>query len=240
VQRLATVGLLLFVALLCGCSVESGAIDRAEAVSEDQVTESDYAERPFANWIAHRFRDVPRQHEDFTCGAASLAIISQSYYGKPVKEAEFIAAIQKTYSKEEWKKKLFDGFSLLDMKHAAEKLGFAAEGLKLTVDQLRQLKGPVVLHLDKGIIKHFTVFKGVQGDRAYIADPILGNSRVPLYRFNREWTGYALAIWLEGRDLPKVNRLAVSAGDVPVEWEAARDALYHYEQPSGAFSPFNQ
>jgi uncharacterized protein len=166
-----------------------------------------------------------------------LSIIAQHYYGKPVLEPQFTEAIRSNYTAEEWKDKIKNGLSLLDMKRAAEKFGFSAEGLKLTVDQLRQLNGPVVIHLDKGFIQHFAVFKGIEGDRVYLADPIFGNSRVPLYRFLHDWTGYALAIWIEGQDLPADNKLAVSPRSIPNEWEAARDALY--ARPlTGAFSPF--
>jgi predicted double-glycine peptidase len=196
-------------------------------------------DRPFANWQAQRFHNTSKQRTDFTCGAASLSIIAQHYYGKAISEPQFTLAIRKTYTDEEWKDKIKNGLSLLDMKRAAEKFGFAVEGLKLTLDQLRQLNGPVVIHLDKGFIQHFAVFKGIQGDRVYLADPISGNSRVPLYRFLHEWTGYALAIWIEGQDLPTKNELAVSPRDTPNEWEAARDALYARPLTS-AFSPFAQ
>jgi uncharacterized protein len=200
---------------------------------------ADELDRPFANWQAQRFHNATKQRTDFTCGAASLSMIAEHYYGKPIAERQITQAIRKTYSAEEWKDKVKNGLSLLDMKRAAENFGFAAEGLKLTLDQLRQLKGPVVVHLDKGFIQHFAVFRGVQGDTAYLADPITGNSRVPLYRFLHEWTGYALAIWVEGQDLPAKNELAPSPRDIPNEWEAARDALYATPL-TNAFSPFAQ
>lgn len=196
-------------------------------------------DRPFANWQALRFHHAFKQRTDFTCGAASLSIIAQHYYGKTIAEPQFTVAIRKTYTDEEWKDKIKNGLSLLDMKRAAEKFGFSAEGLKLTLDQLRQLNGPIVIHLDKGFIQHFAVFKGIQGDRVYLADPISGNSRVPLYRFLHEWTGYALAIWIEGQKLPAKNELAVSAHDIPSEWEAARNALYA-SPLTNAFSPLAQ
>jgi len=197
---------------------------------------ADQFDRPFANWQAQRFHNATKQRTDFTCGAASLSMIAQHYYGKSVLEPQFTDSIRKTYSVEQWKEKIKNGLSLLDMKRAAEKFGFSAEGLRLTIDQLRQLNGPVVVHLDKGFIQHFAVFKGIQGNRVYLADPILGNSRVPMYRFLHDWTGYALAIWVEGQDLPAKNQLAVSPSDKPIEWEAARDALY--SRPlTNAFSP---
>jgi predicted double-glycine peptidase len=152
-------------------------------------------DRPFRNWEAQKFENVQRQRTDFTCGAASLSIIAKYYYGKPIKEVAFTAAIRRTYSKDGWKEVEKNGLSMLDLKRAAEAFGFSAEGLKLNLAELRELKGPVVVHLDKGYIKHFSVFKGIRGDRVYLADPISGNSRVPLYQFMAEWTRYTLAIW---------------------------------------------
>jgi predicted double-glycine peptidase len=187
---------------------------------------ADDLDRPFENWQAHRFRGVQKQRTDFTCGAASLSIISQNYWGKQIAEPQFTAAIREMYSKEEWKEKEKNGLSLLDMKKAAEKMGLKAEGLKLTPKQLFALKGPVVIHFDKGFIQHFSVYKGIKGDRVYIADPITGNSRLPLYRFLNEWTRYALAIWPEGQPLPAKNNLAISPEEGPNELEALRGVLY--------------
>jgi len=189
-------------------------------------------DRPFQNWQANKFENVQRQRTDFTCGASTLSIIATYYYRKPIKEAEVTATIRQTYSKEDWADVEKNGLSMLDLKRAAGAFGFAAEGLKLTFAQLRELNGPVVVHLDKGFIKHFSVLKGISGDRAYLADPISGNSRVPLYRFLDEWTGYALAIWIENQGLPAFNRLAVSPRDVPSQLEAARAALYPVSKAS--------
>ncbi len=213
-------------ALMLGMLVLSAGIGR-----------SDELDRKFHNWQARRFHDIERQRTDFTCGAASLSIIAQQYWGKPIKEPQFTDAIHKSHTDEEWKDIQKNGLSMLDLKRAAAKFGLAAEGLKMTIAQLRKVKGPILIHLDKGFIQHFSVFKGFQGDRAYLADPISGNSRVPIYRFEQEWTGYALAVWVEGEKLPAVNKLAPNPSDLPGEITAARGALY--AKPDLTFYPFN-
>ena len=213
-------------ALMLGMLVLSAGIGR-----------SDELDRKFHNWQARRFHDIERQRTDFTCGAASLSIISQQYWGKPIKEPQFTDAIHKSHTDEEWKDIQKNGLSMLDLKRAAAKFGLAAEGLKMTIAQLRKVKGPILIHLDKGFIQHFSVFKGFQGDRAYLADPISGNSRVPIYRFEQEWTGYALAVWVEGEKLPAVNKLAPNPSDLPGEMTAYRGALYSH--PDVTFYPFN-
>src|SRR5262252_9472685 len=91
-------------------------------------TRADELDRPFANWQAQRFHNATKQRTDSTCGAASLSMIAAHYYGKPIAERQFTEAIRKTYSPEEWKDKVKNGLSLLDMKRAAESFGFSAEG----------------------------------------------------------------------------------------------------------------
>ena len=151
---------------------------------------------PFQTWQALRFASVVRQQTDFTCGAASLSTISEHYFKRPITEAQFTQTMHARYTDEVWREKEKDGLSLLDMKLAAEKLGFKAEGVKMTIDDALDLQGPIIIHLDKGYVKHFSVLRGIRGDRAYLSDPVIGNVRIPLYRLAEQWTGYALAIWV--------------------------------------------
>lgn len=59
---------------------------------------------------------------------------------------------------------------------------------------MRQLKGPVLIYFVRHGYKHFALFKGIRGDRVYLADPARGNIRLSLYRFESEWTGYIQSI----------------------------------------------
>lgn len=187
----------------------------------------DPLDRRVQTWHDNKFHDVTRQLTDFTCGSAALSTVSEYYYGKPISESEFTTAMRVTYSKEEWKDKEKNGLSMLDMKRAAEHFGFAAEGLKMTLQQLTELNGPVIILLQRGDYLHFVVFRGFVGDRAFVANPILGNLRMPLYRFTDQWTGYALAVWIEGKDLPVKNALAVDPNDRAHErGDVGREALY--------------
>jgi predicted double-glycine peptidase len=186
---------------------------------------------PFKSWQDLHYTGVVRQQTDFTCGAASLSTISQHYLGRPIPEVQFTKTMRARYSEEAWREKEKDGLSLLDMKLAAEKLGFAAEGVKMTMDDARDLRGPIIIHLDKGYVKHFTVLRGIRGDRAYLSDPVIGNVRVPLYRLAHQWTGYALAVWVDGQALPVDHRLMIKAADLTNEKPAARRFLYTLQPP---------
>ncbi|MFO1127918.1 MAG: C39 family peptidase [Rhodospirillales bacterium] len=186
---------------------------------------------PFRSWQDLHYAGIVRQQTDFTCGAASLSTLSEYYLGRSVAEAQFTKTMRQRYSKEAWREKEKDGLSLLDMKLAAEDLGFAAEGVKMTMDDLGDLQGPIILHLDKGYVQHFTVLRGIRGDRAYLSDPILGNVRMPLFRLADQWTGYALAVWIDGEALPVDHRLLINAADLTHENAAARRFLYTLQPP---------
>jgi predicted double-glycine peptidase len=201
------------------------------ATGELKMAAGRVSDAPFRNWQNRHFAAVVRQQTDFTCGAASLSTISEHYFGRPISEKQFTNAMRKRYSDETWREKEIEGLSLLDMKLAAESLGFKAEGVKMSIDDAVNLSGPIIVHLDKGYVKHFSVLQGVRGDRAFLADPIIGHVRVPLYRFRKQWTGYALAVWVDGADLPVDHRLTIKAADLTNEKLAARRSLYTQPPP---------
>lgn len=168
---------------------------------------------PFQTWQDRRFANVVRQETDFTCGAAALAILSQYYFGRPIAEADFTGAIKTRYSAADWTQREGEGLSLADLKAGAEHFGLKAQGVKLTLDALPNLRGPVIVHLDKSDFKHFAVLRGFDGERVHLADPIGGNVRMPLFRFARQWTGYALLVWTPDQPLPTDYALQLAEKD---------------------------
>ena len=49
------------------------------------------------------------------------------------------------------------------------------------------LTEPVIVFIEPRGYKHFAVLRGVQGDRAYLADPSRRNMRQPMYAFLHDW-----------------------------------------------------
>jgi predicted double-glycine peptidase len=49
------------------------------------------------------------------------------------------------------------------------------------------LDGPVMVFVEHRGYKHFAVLRGIRGDRVYLADPSLGNVRMPFYAFLDRW-----------------------------------------------------
>lgn len=147
-----------------------------------------------SNWKELRDRDVVKQKHDYSCGSGALATLMGIGFGDKVTEAEVIDLILDGKSEAEVKDIEENGYSLLDLKQVAEKMGYTTAMYKLRLAHLRQLKGPVLIYIVHHDLKHFAVFKRIRGDRVYLADPARGNVRMSIYRFEEEWPGYILAI----------------------------------------------
>lgn len=174
-----------------------------------------------------RMLGIQRQTRDYSCGAASLAILLQQYFGDSYTEKELLYDIAYRLSDEEMHDRIRTGFSMLDLKRAAERLGYEAEGVVLPKDAVDKLPGPVIILLRREKINHFVVLKGAIAGRAFLADPVRGHVRVPLHDFFQEWHGEALILGREGFGLPVRHPLAITAASGGgLEREAVR-ALQH-------------
>jgi uncharacterized protein len=156
--------------------------------------EEGYASRHVANWKELRDKNVVKQRFDYSCGSGALATLMQIGFGDQVSESKIIELILAHKSPEEKQDIEKNGYSLLDLKRAAEQMGYVTAVYKLQLAHLRQMQGPVLIYIEHHGLKHFAVFKGIKGDRVYLADPARGNTRMSIYRFEPEWPGYILAI----------------------------------------------
>ena len=146
------------------------------------------------SWKYLRNEHVVLQQLDYSCGAGALATLMRYYFGDPVSEEEILSSILEPMSQQEVLDREENGLSLLDLKRCAEGRKYQAVGVKLNYIALKQLKGPVLIHLQRQDYKHFAVLRGVWGDRVYLADPSRGNIRMSVLRFVREWSGAALVL----------------------------------------------
>lgn len=139
-----------------------------------------------------KFKNVVRQQTDFSCGAAALATIISYFYDDPhISETEIIEWIIKNGEMEKIKER---GFSLLDLKQYAQDKGYKADGYKVKAEQLSLIKIPTIVLLDMNGYSHFVVLKGVSGGKVYIADPSLGNKRIPFADFCDAWNGIVFVV----------------------------------------------
>jgi hypothetical protein len=133
-----------------------------------------------------RYKNVIPQKYDLSCGAASLATILNFFYNHHVEEVDIIKHLLEHGDAQEIRAK---GFSLLDLKTYALQQGFLADGYKVDLTKVRQLKIPVIILFKSGSYSHFVVLKGIMHGNAYIADPAYGNRSMPIETFKENWNG---------------------------------------------------
>ncbi|MBA3612748.1 MAG: C39 family peptidase [Nitrospirales bacterium] len=148
-----------------------------------------------------RDQAVVKQELDYSCGSAALATLLRYYFGDQTSEEELLHILKTQYpQEEEWLKKQASGFSLLDLKQVALQKGYQAAGFRFSLEQVKQLKAPVIVHLEPMGYKHFAVLRGIVNDRAFVADPARGNLRLSLERFRSEWTGVVFVLGKPGEE----------------------------------------
>jgi len=166
-----------------------------------------------------RFQYVVPQQLDFSCGAAALATLFQYYYDDPVAEADIIGEM---LSRGDADRIRSEGFSLLDMKRFAQDRGYETKGFRLEAGVLDRLAIPTVALVNTRGYAHFVVLKGARDGDVYLADPALGQRRVPVGEFEQEWTGVVLFVAKKRLD-DAVAPLEVLALNRPSPVEAVRD-----------------
>lgn len=144
-----------------------------------------------------RFVDLVEQKTDFSCGAAALATILEKAYNAPLDEQHVIQGMLAYADAEQVRQQ---GFSMLDMKRYVESMGMRARGYRIQIDQLEQLKIPVIVLMDIRGYKHFVVLQRTQGNWVYIGDPALGHKRYTRDDFTKGWNGIVFAVIGQGYD----------------------------------------
>lgn len=222
--RRAALGTLSLVVLLFGaCAAPPHAPQHNNTA---QLTGWLRTERPVRTWKACRDRNVVLQRFDYSCGAGALATLMRYYFDDPVSEEEILLDILGSLTPAQVRDREENGLSLLDLKRSAERRGYQAAGVGLNYKSLKQLQGPVLIHMERENYKHFAVFKGIRGDRVELADPSRGNVRLPVSRFARQWSGVALVLGKKGFGLPRSYPLAPDDGEsVRLEMQTARRSL---------------
>jgi predicted double-glycine peptidase len=136
---------------------------------------------------ALRDAGVVKQRYDYSCGSASLATLLTYGLNDPVDENALLRAILDPLSPDELTALQKKGLSLFDLQKLAQQRGHKAQGFRVHQSQLVMLSRPVIVFIKPHGYEHFAVLKGVRGDRVHLADPSLGNVRMPLYRFLDMW-----------------------------------------------------
>jgi len=157
-----------------------------------------------------RFRNMVRQHTDYSCGAAALATILRYAYHLDVDETTVIQGMMGVSDPELVRQR---GFSLLDIKHYVESLGMRGRGYRVSETRLRSLRVPGLVLMDVRGFRHFVVLKQVHSGTVDLADPILGNRSMPLADFIKAWPSHAVFVVI-GNDFDR-NTVLLQPTDRP-------------------------
>lgn len=170
-----------------------------------------------------KMQGIQRQTLDYSCGAAALSLLLKNYFEDDREEEVLLKDITYRLSEEEILDRMVKGFSMLDLKNTAQRLGYIVDGVMLPQEIVTELKGPVIILLRKNDLNHFVVLKKVTQGRAFIADPARGHLRLPLYELFAQWKGEALILGREGFGLPNQHGLSTpKGGAVAPEREVVR------------------
>lgn len=129
-----------------------------------------------------RFRNVVRQHTDYSCGAAALATILRYAYHLEADEGTVIEGMMGVSDPQLVHQR---GFSLLDIKRYVESMGMRGRGYRVNEERLRSLRVPGLVLMDVRGFRHFVVLKQVRNDVVDVADPILATAAFPSANFCR-------------------------------------------------------
>ena len=111
--------------------------------------------------------------DEMDCGATCLRIIFK-YFGKMLS----IHKIRKLCQTSKV------GVNLLGISQAAEKLGFRTYGVRLSIEQLKEVELPCVLHWNQN---HFVVLYKIRRGKYYISDPASGLLNYDEKEFSKNW-----------------------------------------------------
>ena len=169
-----------------------------------------------------RQQNVVLQKFDLSCGAAALATILRFQQGENLTERDVALGLvsRDVYIANPRLIRLRQGFSLLDMKRYAERLGYDGQAFgSVTYKNLLTL-APAIVPVRFFGYNHFVVFRGALGHNVLLGDPAFGNRTMSRQRFLASWIDYAklgrVAFVVRRRDgLIPPNRLSVTAADFP-------------------------
>jgi predicted double-glycine peptidase len=168
----------------CAAAVETGG-------SNLGYTRDVEAAFPVRSILERRYTTVVRQQFDFSCGSAALATLLRFHYNEPVDERITFAGMWRDGDQAQIRKL---GFSFLDMKRFLAAHNLAADGYRVSLDEIAKAQLPGIALITVFGYRHFVVVKGVEPDSVLLGDPALGLRRVSRHEFTKSWNGILFAI----------------------------------------------
>jgi predicted double-glycine peptidase len=204
--------------VLCAATLAAGAAAQDAPVVVNAGTTR--IEHRVASLVALRDAGVVKQRFDYSCGSAALATLLTYGLNDPVGEEDLLRAVLEPLSPVQLAELQKKGLSLLHLQRLAQQRGHKAQGFRIHHSQLGRISRPLIVFIRPNGYEHFAVMKGVRGGRVHLADPSLGNVRMPLYRFIDMWAdesgrGIVFAVERGSGQWPKDYALQLAGGDGP-------------------------
>ncbi len=118
------------------------------------------------------------------CGAASLLSIIHYYKGS----ISMARLVELTNTNKE-------GTNFYQLKQAAEKLGFNANGYKTNnYNTLQEIETPFIIQIIDKNYEHFCVIYTMKKNKVVVMDPAIGQREILIEEFKNIWTGYILIL----------------------------------------------
>ncbi|MCS4229103.1 peptidase domain-containing ABC transporter [Sphingobacterium sp. BIGb0165] len=160
-----------------------------------------------------------KQMDMMDCGATCLRMIFK-YYGQLVSIHKIRKLCQTTKN----------GVNLLGISEAAEKLGFRTYGVRLSLEQLKEVQLPCILHWNQN---HFVVLYRMKKGRYSIADPATGLVTFQEKEFSKNW--YSTRELHSGLSLllspgPDFYQLDDDEASVALKWGKMFTYFYQYKK----------
>jgi ATP-binding cassette subfamily B protein len=121
-----------------------------------------------------------KQHDEADCGPAALAAVAR-FFGKPIG----IGRIR------DLARASAEGASLLGLAEAADALGLASRGVRVSGEALERQPLPAIAHWGEN---HFVVLYRIDARRAWVADPAVGLRRLERAEFDAAFSGSLLLV----------------------------------------------
>lgn len=118
------------------------------------------------------------------CGAASLLSIIHYYKGS----ISMARLVELTNTNKE-------GTNFYQLKQAAEKLGFNANGYKTNnYNIVQEIETPFIIQIIDKNYEHFCVVYTMKKNKVVVMDPAIGQREILIEEFKNIWTGYILIL----------------------------------------------
>ena len=123
-------------------------------------------------------KSIVLQQYDFSCGAATVAMLLTYHYDMPTTEEDAFRAMYEVGDQEKIQR---EGFSFLDMRNYIKSRKLNAAGFELSLDEIQELGVPAIALITLNGYKHFVLIKGIKGNRV-----LIGNSAIGLMAMERD------------------------------------------------------